>query len=109
VQDAEHTRQHLARRPPLQDRKAGDVADDVCETDQPESDERCAGPWKPTQEKQRPARPGHRYAERRREPAVADERERDRAADEPPDPYCSVEVADAARAEIEQLQSRDGD
>jgi hypothetical protein len=109
VQDAEHARQHLARRPPLQNREAGDVADDVREADQAERDERCAGPGKPAQEKQRPTRTGHRDAERRGQPPMPHERQRECRADQPADPHGGVEVADAARAEIEQLESRYGD
>ena len=109
VQHAEDARQHLARRPALQDREAADVADDVREADQPERDQRRGGGRDPAQQQQRAARAGDGDPEGGRQAPVPDEPERGEPADHPADPDGRVQVADAARAEVEQLQGRDRD
>ena len=109
MHDAEDSREHFVRRRPLQEREPRHVLDDVGDPDQREGDERDRGRGVRRDEDHRSARAGDGDPEHPREPAPPDEHQREHGSDQPPDPDCRIEVADAAGPDVQQLEGGDRD
>ena len=101
-------RQHRGRARALQQGEAGDVLDDVRDSNQREGDERDREGGVRRDEQHRPASARDREPEGPRQPTAPHEHQREDRTEQAADPDRGVQVADPARAEMQELQRADG-
>ena len=101
---AEHAREHIVGRGPLQESESGHVDDGVSDSQNPEENERrgLVGPHADERDRQAPEEKPD--PEVRGQPVASDERERHHCAKKPADPDGGVEKSRARLPEAEELE-----